>query len=300
MLDTGLSGWMADFGEYLPTDAVLANGMDALEAHNLWPVLWARVNEQAVAGRGAEAEALFFMRAGFTGVQGHNRLLWAGDQCVDFSRHDGLQTVICGALSSGLLGNPYHHSDIGGYTSLFGNVRSADLLMRWSEMAAFTPVMRSHEGNRPRANLQLDEDPEVLAHFAAMTRIFARLAPYRRAVAAQAVATGLPMQRPLFLHFEHDPACYQTQTAYLLGEDLLVAPIVTADTTEATTYLPAGTGWVHLWTGTHHPGGASVTIPAPHGQPPVFYRAGSAHAALFATCRAVANRGVTRKGSFAV
>lgn len=284
MLDLGLSGWMADFGEYLPTDAVLANGMDALEAHNLWPVLWARVNEAAVEKRNKVEETLFFMRAGFTGVQAHNRLLWAGDQCVDFSRHDGLQTVICGALSSGLLGNPYHHSDIGGYTSLFGNVRTADLMMRWTEMAAFTPVMRSHEGNRPRANLQLDEDPQVLAHFARMTRVFAALAPYRRAVAQEAVETGLPMQRPLFLHFEDDPACYETQTVYLLGADLLVAPIIFAQTQDAEIYLPKGTGWVHLWSGQPYQGGQKVRVQAPYGQPPVFYRAGAAYAELFAGC----------------
>ena len=107
------------------------------------------------------------MRAGFTGVQRHCPLLWAGDQSVDFSRHDGLVTVICGALSSGLLGNAFHHSDIGGYTSLFGNVRTAELIQRWAEMAAFTPVMRTHEGNRPRENLQVDQDAAVLAHFAA-------------------------------------------------------------------------------------------------------------------------------------
>ena len=78
--------------------------------------------------RRRSGEALFFMRAGFTGVQRYCPLLWAGDQCVDFSRHDGLPSVICGALSSGLLGNAYHHSDIGGYTSLFGNVRTPELL----------------------------------------------------------------------------------------------------------------------------------------------------------------------------
>ena len=117
--------------------------------------------------RGKTGEALFFMRAGFTGVQKHCPLLWAGDQSVDFTRHDGLVTVISGALSSGLLGNAYHHSDIGGYTSLFGNVRTAELIMRWAEMAAFTPVMRTHEGNRPRDNLQIDQDPEVLGAFRA-------------------------------------------------------------------------------------------------------------------------------------
>jgi alpha-glucosidase len=143
MLDAGLSGWMADFGEYLPVDVHLASGVDARLMHNRWPVLWAEVNARAIAIRGLTGEALFFMRAGFTGVQRHCPLLWGGDQCVDFSRHDGLVSVIPAALSVGLLGNAFHHSDIGGYTSLFGNVRTPELLMRWAEMVAFTPVMRT-------------------------------------------------------------------------------------------------------------------------------------------------------------
>lgn len=150
------------------------------------PTLWAEVNAKAVESRGKTGEALFFMRAGFTGVQAHCPLIWGGDQSVDFSRHDGLVTVICGALSSGLMGNAYHHSDIGGYTSLFGNVRTAELIMRWTEMAAFTPVMRTHEGNRPRDNLQIDQDEAVLAHFARMTSIYVALAPYLKSLSAEA------------------------------------------------------------------------------------------------------------------
>ena len=92
-------------------------------------------------------DAVFFMRAGFSGVQAHCPLLWAGDQSVDFTRHDGIGTVITAALSAGLVGNAYSHSDCGGYTSLHGNVRTVELMQRWCELAAFAPVMRSHEGN---------------------------------------------------------------------------------------------------------------------------------------------------------
>jgi alpha-glucosidase len=281
MLDFGLSGWMADFGEYLPTDVRLADGRDAMLAHNAWPVLWAEVNAKAVAGRGKTGEALFFMRAGYSGVQAHCPLLWAGDQSVDFSRHDGLQTVICAALSCGLLGNAHHHSDIGGYTSLFGNLRTPELLMRWAEMAAFTAVMRTHEGNRPTENLQVDQDPEVLTHFARMTRIYRGLGPYLRALSAEAAETGLPLQRPLFLHFEDDPQTYGEQTAYLLGPDLLVAPVIEAGTARRAAYLPASTAWSHLWSGARYEGGRSVEVAAPLGQPPVFFREGSAWAELF-------------------
>jgi alpha-glucosidase len=285
MLDFGLSGWMADFGEYLPTDVRLHSGLDGMKAHNAWPTLWAKVNADAIASRGRTGDALFFMRAGYSGVQGFCPLLWAGDQSVDFSRHDGLQTVICAALSSGMLGNAYHHSDIGGYTSLFGNVRSAELLQRWAEMAAFTAVMRSHEGNRPGENLQIDQEPAVLAHFARMTRIYRTLAPYIRHLSAQAVATGLPLQRPLFLHFEQDARAYDSQTSYLFGAELLVAPVIDPGVTRWRAYLPEGVDWVHLWSGEPYAGGQEVEVAAPLGWIPVFYRRDAAHAALFASLR---------------
>lgn len=284
MLDIGIAGWMADFGEYLPTDVRLANGMDAMLAHNAWPTIWAEVNARAIESRGRTGEALFFMRAGFTGVGRHCPLLWAGDQSVDFTRHDGIGTVIRGALSSGLLGNAYHHSDIGGYTSILGNVRTAELMMRWSEMAAFTPFMRSHEGNRPGDNLQIDSSPGILDHFARMTRVHAALAPYVRTLCEAAEATGLPLQRPLFLHFEDDAEAYDVETQYLYGPDLLIAPVIAAGASEWRVYLPAGAAWVHLWSHTPH-GGGWVTVPAPFGEPPVFWRADSPHATLFAALR---------------
>lgn len=285
MLDFRLSGWMADFGEYLPIDVKLSNGVDAKLMHNAWPTLWAEVNARAVESRGKTGEILFFMRAGFTGVQKHCPLLWAGDQSVDFTRHDGLVTVISGALSSGLLGNAYHHSDIGGYTSLFGNVRTAELIMRWAEMGAFTPVMRTHEGNRPRENLQIDQDPAVLAHFARMTRIYVHLVPYLKTLVAEASTRGLPVQRPLFLHFEDDRRTYAIQDAYLYGPDLLVAPVWQAGRHEWTAYLPEGATWIHVWSGRSFEGGQEASVPAPLGEPPVFYREGSAFADLFAALR---------------
>ena len=282
MLDFGLSGWMADFGEYLPTDVRLFDGSDPMEAHNRWPVLWAKVNADALAARGKTGHATFFMRAGFTGVQAHCPLLWAGDQCVDFSRHDGIGTVIIGALSSGLLGNAYHHSDLGGYTSLHGVVRTAELMHRWIDLATFAPVMRSHEGNRPADNLQLDSTPEILNHFARMSQVHARLAAYVRALSDEAVATGLPLQRPMFLHYG-DPALHAVQDQYLYGADMLVAPVIEAGVDGRNVILPDDR-WVHLWSGVEFGKGAPYVL-APNGRPPVFYRKNSAHAPLFASIR---------------
>lgn len=280
MLDFGLSGWMADFGEYLPVDLRLHDGSDPMLAHNFWPVLWAKANAKAVASRGKTGEAIFFMRAGFSGVQPHCPLLWAGDQSVDFTRHDGINTVITAALSAGLVGNAFSHSDVGGYTSLHGNVRTVDLMLRWCELGAFSPVMRSHEGNRPDDNLQIDSSPELLAHFAAMSRVHAALAPYVRHLSDEAVTTGLPAQRPLFMHYFNE-AFFTVQDQYLYGRDMLVAPVVEAEATSRSVILPGDAPWRHLWTGEDYAPGR-YEVPAPYGQPPIFYLPDSRFAPLFA------------------
>jgi alpha-glucosidase len=281
MLDRGIMGWMADFGEYLPTDLRLADGSDPMEAHNRYPVQWAEVNASAVASRGKTGDAVFFMRAGFSGVQAHCPLLWAGDQCVDFTRHDGIGTVITAALSAGLVGNAYSHSDCGGYTSLHGNVRTEELLMRWCELAAFAPVMRSHEGNRPDDNLQYDSTPELLACFARWSRVHAHLAPYVRELCNEAARTGLPLQRPLFLDYPDNPAVFAVQDQFLYGDDLLVAPVIEEGADRREVVLPGDRPWRHCWTGADFAPGTH-TVSAPIGAPPVFYRPDSACALLFA------------------
>ncbi len=286
MLDIGIDGWMADFGEYLPTDLRLADGSDPMEAHNLWPVLWAEVNARAVESRGRTGDAVFFMRAGFSGVQAHCPLLWAGDQSVDFTRHDGIGTVITGALSAGLVGNAYSHSDCGGYTSLHGNIRTTELMQRWCELSAFAPVMRSHEGNRPDDNLQYDSNAELLACFARWSQVHAHLAPYVRQLCAEASEAGLPAQRPLFLHYPDDAALFTVQDQFLYGADLLVAPVIEQGALQRQVILPGERPWRHVWTGEDFAPGVH-DIPAQIGQPPVFYRPDSDFAALFAGLKGV-------------
>ncbi|KGQ71449.1 alpha-xylosidase [Chelonobacter oris] len=282
MLDLGISGWMADFGEYLPTeDLFLANGMSSTIMHNAWPPLWASVNAEAIAERGLTGEIMFFMRSGFTGTQKYCPMLWAGDQCVDFSRHDGLNTVICGALSSGLLGNAYHHSDIGGYTSLFGNRRTKEVFERWVDMAAFTPMMRTHECNRPDENFQFDHDATTITHLARMVKIYKHLTPYLKYLSNEAHTKGYPIQRALFLHFENDFNTYDIQDQYLYGSELLVAPVHQQAVQEWKVYLPADETWIYIWDKKEIQGGQAIIVPAPIGKPPLFYRKNSQWAELF-------------------
>ncbi|NBF41268.1 MAG: alpha-glucosidase [Spirochaetes bacterium] len=281
MLGVGLSGWMADYGEYLPTDAVLYSGESSESFHNRYPAEWARVNREAVEEAGALGEAVFFMRAGYTGTSRYSLGAWAGDQLVNWSPNDGLPTVIPAALSSGFSGTGVHHSDIGGFTTLAWIRRSKELLLRWAEQAAFTPIMRSHEGNRPGDNWQFDSDAETLAHLARMTRVYTQLAPYHAHVVETYARTGLPAMRHPALHYGTDETAHRQRYQYLYGRDLLVAPVVKKNTDSWPVYLPEDE-WVHLWSGQPaSPGWRTET--APCGRPPVYYRRGSEFAGLFAS-----------------
>ena len=175
------------------------------------------------------------------------------------------------------------HSDIGGYTSLFDNTRTKEVFLRWAEMAAFTPVMRTHEGNRPDTNFQYYDDEDCMNRLARLVEIYTSLAPMLKELVHENAESGIPVQRPLFLHHEDDPRCYTEQFEYLLGADVLVAPVWQSEQTERSVYLPEGE-WIHLWTGKSY-GQGDHAVPAPLGDTPVFYRKDSRWASLMENIR---------------
>ena len=154
MLDLGVSGWMADFGEYLPVDCVLHDG-DPAELHNAWPVLWAKINREAIEEYGAK-EVLFFTRSGYLGIQSYAPFLWNGDQHTDYTKDYGMPCVMPASFSLGFSGVTMVHCDIGGFFSFGKMKRDAELFTRWMEMGTFSLLMRSHESIRPWANAQFD------------------------------------------------------------------------------------------------------------------------------------------------
>jgi alpha-glucosidase len=278
LIDLGLRGWMADFGEYLPHDITLYNGRSALLEHNPWPGYWAQVNKQAIVESGKGDELLFFMRSGSAQSLASCPMMWAGDQNVDWSEDDGLPSALCAALSLAMSGAGLHHSDIGGYTTLYGMKRSKELLLRWCEFAVFTPMMRTHEGNRPQENWQFDSDEETRRFFAAMTNLHVQLKPYLQEAVRENAEQGIPVMRPLFLYYPKDPF-FTIKDSYLLGRDLLVAPVMEEGVTSRNLTLPPER-WVHLFTKESFQGG-SCRVNAPLGMPPVFFREDSAFASLF-------------------
>ncbi len=269
LIGLGLGGWMADFGEYLPVDCVLASGEDPAFVHNTWPAVWARLNREAIAECGKENDVFFFTRAGHTGTIAASTMMWTGDQHVDWSRDDGLPSVIPATLSLAMSGFGVTHSDAGGYTTIMHMTRPKELLLRWEEMNVFSPLYRFHEGNQPARNVQFDGDADLLAQLARTSRLHAALKPYLKNCVAECAERGIPVMRPLFYHYD-EPFAYTETTEYLLGRDLLVAPVLTEGAKERVVRFPEGR-WIHLFTGREYVGG-SITVEAPVGRPPVFVR----------------------------
>ena len=153
MLELGVSGWMADFGEYLPVDCVLHDG-DPRELHNRWPVLWAKLNREAIEEAGRERDVFFFTRSGYAGIQSYAPAMWNGDQHTDTTKDYGMPCVMPASFSLGFSGVPLIHCDAGGFFSFGKLKRDGELFTRWMEMCAFSLLMRSHESIRPWANAQ--------------------------------------------------------------------------------------------------------------------------------------------------
>ena len=278
MIEFGLDGWMADFGEYLPTDCVLYSGEDPELVHCTWPARWAELNRQAIEEAGKLGEVFFFTRAGHTKSVRYSTMMWNGDQHVDWSCDYGLASVIPGMLSLAMSGFGLCHSDIGGYTTFPPLQRSEELFIRWAEMCAFTVLMRGHEGNRPDDNAQFDASEETLRVHARLSRVHARLKPYLKDMVQLNAEKGIPVARPVFFCYD-EPEAYTESTEYLLGGDLLVAPILRQGAKGRTVWLPKDR-WVNLWTGREYSCG-TYKVGAPFGYPPVFYRRESEYSKLF-------------------
>jgi alpha-glucosidase (family GH31 glycosyl hydrolase) len=281
LLGNGASGWMADFGEGLPYDAVLSSGADPKSYHNRYAEEWAEVNREAIREAGREDDVVFLTRSGYLRSPGYSTLFWLGDQLVSWDEHDGIKSAVTGLLSSGLSGYSLEHTDIGGYTAIDNPLleyhRSKELLVRWTELAAFTVVFRTHEGNRPEVNHQIYSDEETLRHFSRFARVYAAWRPYRAELVSEAARTGLPVVRHPFVHYPDDPEVYGLDYQFMVGSELMVAPVLDPGEDTVGVYLPAGR-WVHLWSGEEYGSpdeGVYETVRAPTGEPAVFYKEGS-------------------------
>jgi alpha-glucosidase len=275
----GYDGWMEDFGEYTPLDVRTADGRTGPAAHNRYPTEF----HAAAAGAAAALEARHgrrlarFVRSGWTGTAVHVPIVWGGDPTTSWG-FDGLASAVTCGLSMGASGIAMWGSDTGGFMSTLDRL-TPELLRRWIQFSAFCPVMRTKAGGIQVPEYERPQiwDPDVLPSWRRWAGWHARLNDYLMAAHETYRATGRPIMCALELAY---PDIGPVPDQYLLGEHLLVAPVLEPDCTERRVVLPPGR-WADLFDpGRSFTGPAVISVPVGPDDIPVFVRAGAVLALL--------------------
>jgi alpha-glucosidase len=267
-----VDGWMVDFGEWVPVSSAPEDGSDPIARRNTFPIDWQRATREAMEDvRGSDW--VMFARSGFTDVQGVAQIHWVGDQQTNWGELDGLPTVVPAMLNLGLAGQPFVTHDIAGFASSRGGNEPStkELFQRWTELGAFTPVMRTHDGADKANNWRWNKDEGTISHFRKFTYVHCALMNDFMTLGAAAETTGAPILRHLMLVFPEDRQTWDISDQFMIGDTLLVAPVTEEGATSRPVYFPAGT-WYNVWTGDSVEGGQRTTVDAPIGSPPVYSR----------------------------
>jgi alpha-glucosidase (family GH31 glycosyl hydrolase) len=263
--DQGFDGWMEDFGEWIVDQDRFAAG-DGTTISELYPLLYHKITSRIVNALNPSLAP--FSRSGSTGSQQFSTVLWGADQAHNWSRDYGLPSVVTAGITAGMSGFSTWGPDI------LSDGESKELWMRWTEFGALSPVMRDHPWAKPRNFVDLWFDASTTALWKKYAILHSSLLPYFATYADQAHRTGIPIMRHTVLEFPGDPRSATAEYQYLLGEYLLVAPVIEEGALTRKLYLPKGE-WVNYWTGEHYIGGTDKTIAAPIDQIPLLVRAGS-------------------------
>jgi alpha-D-xyloside xylohydrolase len=246
LLEMGVDCFKADFGERIPTDVVYFDGSDPERMHNYYTYLYNQTVFEVLRKRRGEGEAVLFGRSATAGSQAFP-VHWSGDAESTF---DGMAEDLRGGLSLAMSGFGYWSHDIGG----FEGTPDPALFKRWIAFGLLSSHSRLHGSHSYRVPWLFDEEAvDVLRLF---TRLKARLMPYILGAARETYGEGIPMMRSMVVEFPDDPAVSHLDRQYMLGGDLLVAPVLSADGDTAY-YVPEGI-WTHVLTGEPVRGGRWV------------------------------------------
>ena len=247
-----------DFGEGVPPEIVAHNGMNGVQLHNLYPLLYNDI-VAGVTAAGA-GHAMVWGRSTYAGGQRH-AAQWGGDpNCT----YQGMASTLRGGLSMGMCGHAFWSHDIGG----FHRQPTPELYARWAQFGLFSPLSRAH-GMTTR--LPWDYGDTASAIFRQYARLRYRLLPYLYTYAHIAHETSLPILRPMVLEFPEDPCTYTLDLQYMLGAEIMVAPIFNSQGRRHV-YFPAGR-WIDYWTQEVITGPQSRLIVAPLDVLPLYVRA---------------------------
>ncbi|MDR2505508.1 MAG: alpha-xylosidase, partial [Oscillospiraceae bacterium] len=244
LTDMGVDAFKTDFGERIPTDAVYFSGADASSMHNFYTYLYNKCVYELLAREKGEGEAVLFARSATAGSQAFP-LHWGGDST---STYVSMAETLRGGLSLSDSGFAYWSHDIGG----FEDKSPAHVYKRWLQFGLLCTHSRLHGSSSYRVPWNYDEEScEVCRRFVAIKR---KLTPYLMKCAREASQNGTPILRAMHFNYPSDDNCAYLDRQYMLGDDIIVAPIFGEDG-EGKVYLPEGE-WTDYFTRETVRGGA--------------------------------------------
>jgi alpha-D-xyloside xylohydrolase len=263
LVEMGVDVFKTDFGEYLPGDAILHNGKSGRAMRNYQAHRYTQTVYEAIEEADPDRTPLLWARPGWAGGQQYP-VHWGGDPNTTF---EAMASSLRGGLSLLCSGYAFWSADIGG----FHGEPSRELYIRWAQFGLLGNSHARFHGTTPREPWHYGEEAANIVRRYAEERY--RLLPYLYSYAERAPETGLPVVRPLVLEFQTDRAVYDIADQLMLGENILVAPVLTEDG-QVEVYLPDGE-WVDYWNGDRYRGGRTLRLVVDLDKMPVFVRAGS-------------------------
>ncbi|GGR19088.1 glycoside hydrolase family 31 protein [Streptomyces netropsis] len=241
-------------------------GGDHREAHNVYGLAMARAGYEGLCELRTRERPFLFSRSGWAGMQRYGGT-WSGDVATGWP---GLRASLALVLGLGLCGVPYSGPDIGGFTGS----PSPELYLRWFQLGSYLPLFRTHAAIGAGRREPWEFGAQTLDHATAALRERVRLLPYFMTLAHLARRTGAPYVRPVWWRSPEDRALRDCEDAFLLGDSLLVAPVLEQGADRRAVRLPRGR-WYDTATGLAHEGPGQVLLDAPLSRIPVLARAGS-------------------------
>ncbi|GGV11099.1 glycosyl hydrolase [Streptomyces litmocidini] len=246
--------------------ALEGRGGDHREAHNVYGLSMARAGYEGLCRLRPDERPFLFSRSGWAGMQRYGGT-WSGDVATGWP---GLRASLALVLGLGLCGVPYSGPDVGG----FDGSPSPELFLRWYQLGAWLPLFRTHAAIDAGRREPWEFGPEVLEHARVALAERERLRPYFTTLARLARMTGAPYVRPVWWGTPEDRALRDCEDAFLLGDALLVAPVLTRGADRRAVRLPRGR-WYDTATGRAYEGPGQVLLDAPLSRVPVLARAGA-------------------------
>jgi alpha-D-xyloside xylohydrolase len=265
--------------EYWPHmgDAILSSRQLAIgngaEFTNVFPLVHTLGVQDHWKAQNPSKRVFLLTRSAFLGQQRVGATVWSGDV---YGTYWGLSHQVPAGLNFALSGLPYWTTDIGGYwpphEDPLADPAFQELYARWFEYGTFCPIFRTH-GHRPHNELwSFDKVEPILVSY---DKLRYRLMPYIYSLAWKVTSEDYTIQRPLVMDWRTDPKTWNLSDQFMFGPALLVNPVLKADATRRSVYLPAAAAWYDFWTGKSLTGGQEIEADAPLDRMPLFVRAGS-------------------------